>query len=85
MNDECPHLWTEALACRTCQSIDVVEVPLESDFVITPAGFRIKTEPLYGYFCGECDDLTMASPSRHCLLCGVVEWRRTTDEEILDQ
>jgi hypothetical protein len=82
MENECTHEWTEFLTCRTCQGIDIEEVEIKTDAPVNDLGWRIKTEPLFGYYCEKCDELTMVGQARHCLLCGKVEWRQTMDEEI---
>jgi len=83
MDQQCAHEWSENLeTCRTCEGIDIEETEIGTDSGGGSGGLRVKTEPLYGYFCDECQNFTMVSLARHCALCGEVDWLNSMDEEI---
>jgi hypothetical protein len=82
MENECAHEWVEFLTGRECEGIEIEEVEIETKSPVNSLGWHIKTEPLFGYFCEECEELTMVSKARHCLQCGELVWLKTIDEEI---
>ena len=85
MEQQCAHDWSESLeTCRTCEGIEIEEAEIEMDSSVGSSGLRMKTEPLYGYFCEECQDFTIVSLARHCILCDEVEWLNTMDEDIFE-
>jgi len=85
MENQCAHEWSQNLeTCRNCEGTEIEETEIETGSSVGAGRLRVKTEPLYSYFCEACQDFTMLSPARHCAFCGEVEWLNTMDEEIFD-
>lgn len=83
MIEVCNHDWSEAIdTCRICEGTELGLMEIVSEPSI-PGFFRVKTEPLYGDYCFQCDDFTMVSEAFHCQKCSDVEWLETMDEAIL--
>jgi len=71
------------MACRTCSSNDIDKIEIESNnSFVSDAGFRVAWEPLFGYYCNQCERLTMISLAERCIVCGKVEWLEDMDDEI---